>query len=186
MLKELSLHILDIAENSVQAKAKKVIIKVEENLRNDRLNIQIIDNGKGMSPITLAQATNPFYTSRTTRKVGLGIPFLKEAAEACNGSLKIESKEKIGTKIEVEFQLSHIDRMPLGDLEDTFLNLVIGYTEVHWEFHFKIDNNEFVFDDEPIKKILGDLPLSDPSVLAFLRKTIFSGIAEVKSNMKNN
>ena len=186
MLKELSLHILDIAENSVQAKAKKIIIKVEENIRNDRLNIQIIDNGIGMSPTTLAQATNPFYTSRTTRKVGLGIPFLKEAAEACNGSLQIESKEKIGTKIKVEFQLSHIDRMPLGNLEDTFLNLVIGYPEVHWEFHFKIDNNEFVFDDEPIKKILGDISLSDPSVLAFLRKTIFSGIAEVRSNMKNN
>jgi anti-sigma regulatory factor (Ser/Thr protein kinase) len=179
LLRELSLHILDIAENSVQAKAKNIEVSVEENTKSDRLRIVIKDNGKGMNPQSLEQVTNPFFTSRTTRKVGLGLPFLKEAAESCNGFLKIESAEGIGTTMEVEFQRSHIDRMPLGDLESTFLNLLVGYPDVHWIFRYKMDKKEFVFDDCLMKKELVDIPLSDPTVLSYLRKLISDRMNEI-------
>jgi anti-sigma regulatory factor (Ser/Thr protein kinase) len=182
LLKELSLHILDIAENSVQANAKNVMIKVEENTNKDILRFEVKDNGKGMNAVQLAQATNPFYTSRTTRKVGLGIPFLKEAAEACNGSIKINSKEGIGTTIQVEFQRNHIDRMPIGDLENTFLNLLIGYPDIHWIFQYKFDEKEFNFDDKPVKQELNGLSMSEPIVISFLRKAITKGLAEARES----
>ncbi len=181
MLRELSLHILDIAENSVQAKAKNIDVSVEEDQESDRLRITVKDDGKGMNTERLAQVTDPFFTSRTTRKVGLGIPFLKEAAEACNGFLKIESAEGIGTTLHVEFQRSHLDRMPLGDLESTYLNLLVGYPDVHWILRYKMDKKEFVLDDQLIKNELPDIPLCDPTILAYLRKIISDGIAEART-----
>jgi anti-sigma regulatory factor (Ser/Thr protein kinase) len=180
-LRELSLHILDIAENSVQAEAKNIEVSIEENITTDRLRITIKDDGKGMNAERLAQVTDPFFTSRTTRKVGLGIPFLKEAAEACNGFLKIVSSEGIGTTLEVEFQRNHIDRMPLGDLESTYLNLLIGYPAVHWILRYKMNKKEFLLDDQLIKKELGNIPLSDPIVLSYLRNLISNGIIEARA-----
>jgi anti-sigma regulatory factor (Ser/Thr protein kinase) len=180
LLRELSLHILDIAENSVEANAKNIEVSVEENTVSDRLRIVIKDNGKGMNPESVAHVTNPFFTSRTTRRVGLGIPFLKEAAESCNGYLKIESAEGIGTTMEVEFQRSHIDRMPIGDLENTFLNLLVGYPHVHWIFRYKMDTKQFILDDGLIKRELVDIPLSDPTVLSYLRKVISDRMNEIR------
>lgn len=175
-MRELSLHILDIAANSIAAGATRISIYVEENQIADRLLIRIKDNGKGMSPEMIEKVTDPFVTSRTERNVGLGIPLLKEAAEACNGSLKISSEPGKGTAVEVQFQLSHIDRMPLGDLADTFLALEVGTPEVHWSFDVKKDDKEFSFDDEIFKRELGDLPLSHPDVIRYLRTTITEGI----------
>jgi hypothetical protein len=173
---------LDIAENSVNAGASKVEISVIENLKNDKLYIQIVDNGKGMDGEMVRKVTDPFVTTRTTRKVGLGIPFLKEAAEACCGSFKIESQPGTGTKVDVVFQRSHIDRMPLGDLHATFLSLLIGYPQVHWIFKYQVDEREFLLDDQPIKETLKDVPLSEPSVIAYLDKEILSGIDEIAQN----
>jgi hypothetical protein len=181
LLRELSLHILDIAENSVQAKARNIRINVEEDTASDRLQISIKDDGKGMNLEKLAQVTDPFFTSRTTRKVGLGIPFLKEATEDCNGSLKMDSVEGVGTSLHVEFQRSHIDRMPLGDLENTFLNLLVGYPDVHWIFQYRKDKKEFLLDDQLIKKEFSDIPLSDPTILSYLRQLISGGIRETRS-----
>lgn len=182
-LKELSLHILDIAENSVNAGASKVEISVIENLNNDTLSISIADNGKGMDTEMVRKVTDPFITTRTTRRVGLGIPFLKEAAEACNGGLKIESQPGVGTKIDVLFQRSHIDRMPLGDLSTTFLDLLIGYPQVHWGFKYQVNERVFQFDDREVKETLQDIPLSEPSVIDFLARTIANGIEEVAQNV---
>jgi len=175
-LRELSLHILDIAANSIAAGATRISIYVEENQIADRLIIRITDNGKGMSQEMIDKVTDPFVTSRTERNIGLGIPLLKEAAEACNGSLKISSEPGKGTAVEVQFQLSHIDRMPLGDLADTFLALEVGTPEVHWSFDVKKDDKEFSFDDEIFKRELGDLPLSHPDVIRYLRTTFTEGI----------
>jgi anti-sigma regulatory factor (Ser/Thr protein kinase) len=178
-LKELSLHILDIAENSVNAGASTVVITVAENIKKDILTITIKDNGKGMDAETAKHVTDPFITSRTTRKVGLGLPFLKEAAEDCQGGLEIRSQLGVGTEIEVKFQRSHIDRMPLGDLQTTFLNLLIGYPKVHWIFNYQVDEKRFTLDDQPIKEILVDVPLSEPSVINYLKEEISAGIKEV-------
>ena len=138
------------------------------------------DNGRGMDEELLARITDPFVTSRTTRKVGLGIPLFKAAAEACNGSLSITSAPGKGTRLEVDFQRSHIDRMPLGDLPGTMLTLVVGYPEVHWIFHYRADGAEFSFDDEPIKRELAGIPLTEPAVLAFIREVLQEGVGNVQ------
>ena len=133
-MRELALHILDIAENSISAGADRVMMLVEENLTEDRPTIRIEDNGKGMDSETLARITDPFVTSRTTRRVGLGIPFFKAAAEACEGSFNIQSSPGKGTRVEVLFKHSHIDRMPLGDIVSTLQTLIIGTPDIHWIF----------------------------------------------------
>lgn len=196
-MREIALHLLDIAENSVAAQANTVDIYVMEDLCMDRLTASVTDNGKGMDADLLARVTDPFTTSRTTRKVGLGIPLLKAAAEACNGGMTIDSTPGKGTQLTVTFQHSHIDRMPLGDLASTWLNLLVAYPYVHWLYTYRctfpaldsidpgnqIGCKEFVFDDQPIKDELGDLPLCDPDVLGFLRETFEQGVASVRESI---
>ena len=179
-MRELALHLLDIAENSVAAGAKNITISVEENTTNDRLRMNVQDDGVGMDANTVAKVIDPFYTTRTTRKVGLGIPLLKEAAEACNGFLTIESKPGKGTLIDVEFQHSHIDRMPLGDLASTYLSLLIAYPHIHWVFQYQANNQDFEFDDAPIKNELEGIPLTEPEVLSCVRQMIETGIADIQ------
>ncbi len=179
-MRELSLHLLDIAENSITAGAKNIRITVREDTAADRLYLSVRDDGRGMDESMLAQVTDPFITTRTTRKVGLGIPLLKAAAEACNGYFKIASRQGKGTQVEVEFQRSHIDRMPLGDLTGTLLTLLVGSPLVHWQFVYTFNNETFEFDDALIKKELEDVLLSDPLVIAFLRDVLESGIRSVQ------
>jgi len=183
-LRELALHILDIAENSISAGATRILISVDENLNADRLAITIEDNGKGMDAETLARITDPFITSRTTRNVGLGIPFFKAAAESCDGHFKIQSRPGKGTTVKAEFKHSHIDRMPLGDLAGTLQTLIIGTPDVHWVFEHRINDEFFQFDDEPVKEILDGVPLSDPSVMRYIRDTLRTGIEELRQNAK--
>lgn len=181
-MRELALHILDIAENSVNAKADRIRISVNENTPTDKLSISVSDNGKGMDEEMVKNVVDPFVTSRTTRKVGLGIPFLKAAAEACNGGLTINSTLNKGTRISCTFQRSHLDRMPLGDIVNTITMLVIGYPDIHWIFRYEFNDVMFEFDDEFFKSELGGLPLSEPPFISFLRDHIQEGIAAVKSD----
>lgn len=179
-MREISLHILDIAENSVNGKAKNVTIHVTENILADRLIISIEDDGVGMSPELVARVTDPFTTSRTTRKVGLGLPLLKAAAEACNGYLNISSTLGVGTRVEIEFQRSHIDRMPLGDLACTIQSLFIGFPAVHWVVNYSVNDKSFTFDSAPIWEQLDGCPCTEPDVLSFLQEYIESGINSIK------
>lgn len=181
-MRELALHLLDIAENSVSAKADTIQITVEEDHAADRLRMTVQDNGKGMDADTVARVVDPFVTSRTTRKVGLGIPLLKAAAEACNGGLYIQSEVGKGTCVTVDFQHSHIDRMPLGSLKETILTLVVGSPEVHWIFQYTVDGQTFLFDDQPVKEALEGVPLSNPAVLGYLRETLEAGIRDLNGN----
>ena len=137
------------------------------------------DNGVGMDAETAARVVDPFITSRTTRKVGLGLPLLKAAAEACQGGLSIQSEPGKGTEVCVTFQLSHIDRMPLGDLASTLLTLVVGSPEVHWIFNYRVNGNCYEFDSAPIQEVLDGLPLTDPTVLGYIREHLETGIASV-------
>ena len=178
-MRELSLHLLDIAENGVSAGAQNITITIVEDLRTDQLKLAVEDDGRGMDAAMVEQVTNPFITTRTTRKVGLGIPLLKLAAEMCDGGLTVESTPGVGTTVNVDFQRSHIDRMPLGDVVGTMLALLVGWPQVHWVLRYRVDDEEYVFDDAPIKEVLGDLPLSDPEVLKFLRGALREGIADV-------
>lgn len=184
-MREIVLHLLDLAENSVSAGAKTIIIEVREDLEHDLLTASIEDDGRGMDEETVKKITDPFYTSRTTRSVGLGIPLLKEAAEACEGGLTIHSKPRAGTRVEVKFRHSHIDRMPLGNLKTTFIGLTVAHPDVHWIFRYAARNPKgteetFEFDDEPVKNILVDVPLTHPDVLAYLGETLGQGLEETR------
>jgi len=179
-LRELALHILDIAENSLSAGATRIRIAIDEDLKNDVLKIVVEDNGKGMDAETLARITDPFVTSRTTRQVGLGIPFFKAAAEACDGALILQSQPGAGTTMQVTFKHSHIDRMPLGDITSTLLTLIIGTPDIHWVFEYQVNEETFVFDDKVIKETLKGVPLTEPAVIKFIRDALNEGINDVR------
>ena len=179
-MREIALHLLDIAENSVAADARTITLTITEDLKNDRLELAVQDDGKGMNPELVARLGDPFVTSRTTRQVGLGIPFLKAAAEACNGGLRITSAVGQGTRLEADFQRSHIDRMPLGDLAGTLLTLIVAYPHVHWVVTYRADGAAFFFDSEPICQVLGEVPLTEPAVLGFVREMLEQGVAQVQ------
>lgn len=188
-MREIALHILDIAENSATAGARTVEITVEEDVPDDRLRIIVCDDGQGMDEELLAMVTDPFVTRRTTRKVGLGIPLFKAAAEACRGRLHITSLPGQGTRLEAEFQRSHIDRMPLGDLAGTWLTLVVGFPDIRWLFHYRAvlpngtHSPNFTFDTGPVKEELGNIPLTEPSILAFIKQTLREGVKNVQSSI---
>jgi anti-sigma regulatory factor (Ser/Thr protein kinase) len=179
-VRELALHLLDIAENSVAAGARNITIDVMEDTRTDRLCMSVTDDGKGMDAETAARVVDPFVTSRTTRKVGLGIPLLKAAAEACNGSLTLQSELGKGTRLDVSFQRSHIDRMPLGDLPGTIQSLVVAFPEIHWLFRYQVNDDVFVFDDTDLKRELEGIPLTEPDVLAYIRTSLENGVENVQ------
>lgn len=176
VFRDLSQHILDIAENSITANATILYIDIIEDHTADQLSIFIKDNGYGMNADMLSMITDPWITTRTTRKVGLGIPFLKQTAEMCGGYLNIASQPHRGTMTEAVFQHSHIDRPPLGDLVGTLLCLMVGYHKVDFVYHHHVDGQEFNFNTMDIRSVLGDqIPLSDPEVIAFIRQTLEEG-----------
>ena len=181
-MRELSLHLLDIIENSISAQARNINVVIIEDTINDHLSMRVQDDGKGMDEEMVARVIDPFVTSRTTRKVGLGIPLFKEAAEMCNGHLIIQSKVGKGTCLDVDFQRSHIDRAPLGNLADTFVGVVIGTPQINWVLKYQVNSNVFIFDDQPIKDELQDIPLSEPGVIKFIRNTLEEGIQNIQVN----
>ena len=164
-MKELSLNILDITENSVKAGATLTEIQIAETA--DRLTISIKDNGCGMSEETLRSVTDPFYTTRTTRKVGLGIPLFKLAAEQTGGHLEITSDtgENHGTEVKAYFSKSHLDFTPLGDVISTMLTLIQGHPDTDFLFTHYIDDKEIRLDTRELRTVLDGVPLSTFEVL---------------------
>jgi hypothetical protein len=189
-MREITLHLLDIVENSIAAQATSIQVFVLEDLAADQLIARVEDNGKGMTPEMVESVIDPFVTSRTTRKVGLGIPLFKAAAEASNGTLWIESDLGQGTSLTAAFQRSHIDRMPLGDLPGTLLAMLVAHPEVHWKFTYQArysaeeEPESFDFDDLSIKEILGDISLTEPEVLTFLRGELEEGIFRIQNKLQ--
>jgi len=169
MMNELSLNILDIAQNSIAAEATLVEIDVEEDRGLDRIIIRVRDNGKGMSEDFQKAVENPFVTTRTTRKIGLGISFLKEAAEITGGAFELKSELGIGTTITATFVMSHIDRQPVGNLTETVITLVTLNTEIDFIVRYSVNENVFEFSTQEVKALLGeDTELSTPAVVVFL------------------
>ncbi|HKL99519.1 MAG TPA: ATP-binding protein [Mobilitalea sp.] len=166
---ELSLNILDIANNSVRANAALIEIEVRINRNEDSLTIKISDNGCGMSKEQLSRVEDPFFTTRTTRSVGLGIPFFRQEAIGTGGSFKLESVLGKGTIVTAVFGLSHIDRMPLGDINSTIYTLIITNTQLDFLYTYELDGNQFILDTRELRQILGDIPLDAPQVTAYIK-----------------
>ena len=163
-MRELALHILDIVENSLEAGASEVTLEIVEDAKSNRLWFRVTDNGRGMDAETVRKVTDPFFTTRTTRHVGLGLPLLKAAAERCNGQLVIESKLGQGTQVSAEMQLDHIDRAPLGDVKNTLLCIILGHSECRLRYRHRVNDREIELDTGKLQESLGDVPLTHPRV----------------------
>lgn len=178
-MRELSLHILDIMQNSVVAGAKLVGLEIDEDTAADILKFTITDDGKGMPPEMVKAVVDPFTTSRSTRKVGMGIPLLKLAAENTGGGIELSSEVGKGTVITATFGYSHIDRQPLGDMAETMLGTVTSYDEIEFVYRHRVDEKEFEFDTRQIREILGGVSLKTPEVVLWLSEYLKENEAEL-------
>lgn len=177
-MRDLSLHILDIMQNSVSAKA--ALITVTLNVKNEAgiLEINIEDNGCGMDSSFLDKVTDPFSTTRTTRKVGLGIPLFKASAEQSGGSFKITSQKGKGTIVTARYVIDNIDRPPLGDLAGVITDMAAMYDSIEMKLLLINGDKRFVFDSVEIRQYLGEVPLSEFQVVKWLREYIGEGIKD--------
>jgi hypothetical protein len=174
-MKDLALHILDLAENSVSAGATKIILDIHFEEMLSRLTIGIIDNGKGMDDDELLLVEDPFYTSRTTRRVGLGIPLFRQQAEMTGGKMLIRSKKGEGTAIEAQFISNHPDLQPMGDIEGCWVLLVASNPKIEIILKYRIGE--------------GGYEISSKSVMEFLELDSLSGneiMKDLKSMIRNN
>lgn len=178
---ELSLHILDIAENSTRAGARHVDIHLNEDPEDDLLTLEIADDGAGMDGETLAKVLDPFFTTKKVRRVGLGLPMLAQAAESTGGRLILNSEPGQGTRLKVTFGLGHIDRQPLGDVAGVMVSLIAGNPDVDFTYHHEHGNQIYVLSTEEIKNEIDDVPINHVEVLKYIRRHIGEGIREIGS-----
>ena len=171
-MRELSLNILDVAQNSITAGASLITIEVTENTADKTLFIGIYDNGRGMTEEQVRNVQDPFFTTRTTRKVGMGIPLFKMAAEQTGGGLEIESELGVGTSVRAYFKTDSVDFTPLGDMPSTVQMLITMNTDRDFLYKHSVDGKEFVADTREIKAILGDVPLDAYEVSQWLLEFI--------------
>lgn len=179
-MKDLSLHILDIVQNSIRAKAKLIGIEISELPDQNQLIITITDDGSGMNPEQLKRAIDPFYTSRTTRKVGLGLSLLKQNAELTGGTFKLESESGKGTQVRAIFGLNHLDRPVMGDLIGTLLLLICSSGETDYVFKHQTPSGEFTLDTCELKQTLENVPINHPKVRSFLKEMLQENLEQIQ------
>lgn len=179
-MRELSLHVLDALENSVEAGATRIELHIEEDLQADLLRIVIRDNGRGMSKEFVSEVLNPFVTTRKTRHVGLGLPLFAAAAQRCNGSLRVDSEVGVGTTVTATFEHSHIDRAPLGDIPGTLVAVLLSERPVDVYYRHRVETKSFELDTAEVRKELGAVPLSHPAVRDWLENTLAEGVADLR------
>ncbi|MEW5746080.1 MAG: ATP-binding protein [Nitrospirota bacterium] len=175
-MEDLSLHILDISENSIDAGAGRIEIRIIESESANRLTLEIRDDGRGMDEETLMKIRDPFFTTKSVRRFGLGIPLLAQAAEECSGAFSADSAPGRGTVITASFQRDHIDRKPLGDMGATMMALVGSHPELHFVFTYQRETSgetgTFTFDSRAFAALLDGIPLTLPDVLQLIRNSI--------------
>ncbi len=173
------MHILDIAENAVRAGAKLVTIRIREDAGEDLYEMEISDDGKGMTDDERRKALDPFYTTKKVRKVGLGLPMLQSAAMNTGGGFRLESEAGRGTKVIARFRRGHIDRQPLGNIASSLISLILGNQGVDFVYDHRVNGRHFTLDTRELKKELEEVPLSHPEVVKFLRQSINGGLKEI-------
>lgn len=178
-MRELSLHIIDIIQNSIVAGATLITVELIEDPKNNILEISIEDNGKGMSEELINKVLDPFTTSRTTRKVGLGLPLFKQAAQMTGGNLVITSTPKVSTKVTATFVYDHIDRQPVGDMADTMLGTIISHEDIDFVYRHVFEAKEFTIKTQELKEILGGVSFSEPDVYMWLKEYLKEAEGEI-------
>lgn len=167
---------MDIIQNSISAQSTEIVVTVNIQKEKDLLTVTIEDNGVGMDEEMVSRVTDPFVTSRSTRRVGLGISLFKASAEQAEGELKLMSKKGIGTTLEASFKLSHIDRLPLGDIAETMVIVVIARPDINYELKLQSLKENFRFSSYEVAEKLGEVPITNYDVIAWIRDFINEGI----------
>jgi anti-sigma regulatory factor (Ser/Thr protein kinase) len=180
MMKDFAMHIMDIVQNSISAGATKVSVTITESLKSNLLELVITDNGKGIPEEMLKNVADPYVTSRTTRKVGLGLSLLKQHAISTGGELKINSKVGEGTKVLANFELSHLDRQPLGDVAGTIVLLAAANPELRFIYEHSTDLGKYTFDTDEVNEMLEGMSISEATVIRFLREMIEENLNEIE------
>lgn len=183
-MNELSLHILDIVQNSIKADASLIKIIINEDHSLNDYTIIIEDDGHGMDKQTLSTVSDPFYTTRTTRKVGMGTSLLKMACELSEGSFTIDSEQGKGTKVIANFKHDHIDRAPLGEIEETLSILILNDKNIDIYYEHNVDDNQYLFDTREVRQALEGIPLSNFDVIMWIKNNIKEGINTLKEERK--
>ncbi|MBQ1283859.1 MAG: ATP-binding protein [Acutalibacteraceae bacterium] len=178
-MRELSLNVLDIVQNSISAKATVIEIELLEHIEKDLLEINIFDNGKGMTEEQVKSVIDPFFTTRTTRKVGLGIPLFKMAAEMSGGWLDIKSEVGKGTRVYTSYGYSNVDRMPVGDMNGTVSMLIRMNPDIDFVYTHSINEKSYVLDTRELREQLDDVPLDTPDVIEWIEEYLKENDAEL-------
>jgi len=178
-LEDLSLHILDIVENAIAAKAKKIGISIIEEPKRDQLVIEIKDDGMGMDQEVSQKATDPFFTTRSSRRVGLGLSLMAQAAQEAGGMLRIESELGKGTKVTATFQYRHIDRKPLGSMVETMTTLLLGNPELEISYIHQKDGKSYELSSQMLKERFKNQSLTHPEVIQWLKRRLREGLAQI-------
>ena len=181
-MKDLSLHILDLLQNSTAVNSTLITLDIEDSIKDNIFSFCITDNGKGMTKEFLAKVTDPYSTTRTTRKVGLGPPLIKMNAENCNGEFHIESEVGVGTKLSFSFEHNNIDRPPLGDLAGVFVLTIAQSEEIRFILTYKTDKDVYVFDTQEIKEALDGIPFNNNDIIKLQREMIEENLKEIGAN----
>lgn len=180
-MKNVALHILDLVQNSARAKAGKVEISIVEDPGKDSYILSIEDDGEGMEEEKRQKAADPFYTTRTTRKVGLGLSLIQQNAERTGGSFSLSSAPGKGTRLEAAFVMNHPDRLPLGEIDDVLVLLAVGLPQLRLIYDHKTPGGEYKFDTEVIREIIGDIKDSNLEIRNFLREMILENLKEIRA-----
>lgn len=181
-MRNMALHIMDIAQNCIQAQANEVIIDINVDELQNTTTVCIQDNGMGMEDDFLKKVIDPYTTSRLTRNVGLGIPLFKLNVERTGGSFKVESKIKQGTKVQAVFQNKHIDCIPLGDVPGVIMLLIGANPNINLEFNYHKLHDSFSINTREIKETLEDIPIQNPEVLKFIKEMIQENMTKLDNN----
>ncbi len=180
-MKELALHILDIAENSIRAHADRIVIEIVESEERNELTMTITDNGEGMDDETLSRVMDPFFTTKTVRRIGIGLSLLDQAARQTGGGTTIESTRGKGTRITARFTLDHVDRQPVGDLASTMSILIGGNPSIDFVLRHDRGKDGFLFETRSLREELGDVDLNEPEVLNFI-----AGLVRERRNLSDD
>ncbi|MFA6309315.1 MAG: ATP-binding protein [Clostridia bacterium] len=184
-MRDISMHMMDIIQNSITASATKIEILITANSKKDLLEIRISDNGCGMNKDFVNKVTDPFVTTRTIRKVGLGIPMFRESAIAAGGYFRINSEISEGTDILAGFKISNIDRIPLGDVAETLSEVIISRPDISYKLDLKSDKDVFEFDTEKIREVLQGVSISEIDVIGWIKENIEEGLKSTLGGVLN-
>lgn len=180
MMKDFAMHIMDIVQNSISAAATEITVSITESSLEDKLKLVITDNGKGIPEDMLQNITDPYVTSRITRKVGLGLSLLNQHAISTGGDLKINSKVGVGTQIFANFGLLHYDRQPLGDIAGTIVLLAAANPKIKFVYEHSTSKGSYRFDTDEVNEMLDGMSISEATVIRFLKEMIEENLKEIE------